>query len=714
MKTKKFASISILVFLIFSAFILTNSLYAENSSNPGQEGKLRGISLTGDPIALHKVLIGFKSPPGIMEEAFVLGRGGAIKYTYHLVPAIAATIPEAAIEALLKNPQVTSIELDGMIKAIDAELDNTWGVKHIGAGTVHAGNNKGTGVRVAIIDSGIDYNHSDLNDNYSGGWDFVENDDDPMDDYGHGTRVAGTVAAEDNDAGVVGVAPEADLYALKVLDASGNGYWSDIIAALEWAVNNEIKITNNSYTDSQDMDDTVPDPGIVQAAFDNSAAAGILHVAGAGNSGNFFGTGDNVGFPARFESVIAVAATDSSDKRAFFSSTGPDVELSAPGVSINSTELGGGYVIKNGTSMASPHVAGTAALVIAAGINDDNGDGCINDDVRSRLNVTAYDLGDTGRDSKYGYGLVDADEAADIGDQPPVVSIVDPVEDQVVSGTHRVLVNAIDDNSVTLVELSIDGEAYFDITISFDGTYYYYDWDTTICSEGNHTLRAQATDDADQSTESATVSVTVDNSNDPPVADAGPDQTAAVDELVTFDGSGSYDPDGNIVSYDWNFGDGTTGSGEITTHAYLSTGDYTVTLTVTDNGGRTAEDGATVTVTEEPTLVMYVASIDMALSTRTAGKNKFTKALATVTIFDASNNLVEGATVYGSWSGATSDSDSGVTDTNGNVTLESDSVKNPSNGTTFTFAVDDVVKSTGTYDPSSNIENSDLIEIVEP
>jgi len=144
-----------------------------------------------------KVLIGFDRQPGPAEEAIVHRAGGAIKYTYHLIPSIAASLPEAAIDALRANPNVTHIDLDGRVWAIDAELDNSWGVERIGAGTVHD-YNKGTGVKVAIVDTGIDYTHEDLDTNYIAGYDFVNGDNDPMDDEGHGTHVAGTVAAEDN------------------------------------------------------------------------------------------------------------------------------------------------------------------------------------------------------------------------------------------------------------------------------------------------------------------------------------------------------------------------------------------------------------------------------------------------------------------------------------------------------------------------------------
>lgn len=349
------------------------------------------------PAGRVKVLIGFDKKPGPAEQALVKGARGKIKYNYHLIPAIAATVPEAAIAGLRRNPRVTHIDPDGRIWALDTELDDSWGVKRIGSGAVHA-YNKGTGVAVAVVDSGIDYTHPDLNANYRGGYDFVNDDDDPRDDNGHGTHVAGTIAAEDNGSGVVGVAPEAHLYALKVLDAGGEGYWSDLIAALQWSVDNNIQVVNMSLGGV--ASDTVQTA--CQAAYD----AGLLLVASAGNEGRRPGKKDTIGDPADYDSVMAVAATDQDDVRAKWSSTGPQLELSAPGVGINSTLPGGGYGTKSGTSMASPHVAGVAALVFAAH------SGWSNAEVRDRLKNTADDLGEPGWDSKYGEGLVDADEAA--------------------------------------------------------------------------------------------------------------------------------------------------------------------------------------------------------------------------------------------------------------------------------------------------------------
>ena len=470
------------------------------------------VAVAAQPSNTVKVFVAFDRQPGADEEAIVRGAGGNVKYTYHLVPAIAASVPETAIQGLLRNPRVTRIEPVIDVYAVDAELDTSWGVKRIGAGTVHT-YNKGTGIKVAIIDSGIDWNHPDLDANYAGGYDFVNNDNNPMDDNGHGTHVAGVIAAEDNDSGVVGVAPQASIYALKVLGANGSGSYDDVVAAIEWAVSNGIQVTNNSYGSSGD-------PGVtVKEAFDNAYAAGVLHVAAAGNSGTRMGTGDNVIYPARWESVIAVAATDKSDARASWSSTGPAVELAAPGVSVYSTYWNDTYATLSGTSMASPHVAGTAALVMVAY------PGWTNVEVRSQLRSTADDLGEGGPDTKYGYGLVDADGAA------PNTTPSEPTHD--VAITSISVPSAVGRGDVVQVGVTVANEGTYEETTTIGlidttddiaigsqtltltagtASTLTFSWNTASSSLGTHVLKAEAsvvpdeTDTADN-IKTATVSV---------------------------------------------------------------------------------------------------------------------------------------------------------------------------------------------------------------
>lgn len=366
-----------------------------------------------------KILVAFEKAPKPHEVQQVQALGGNVKWQYNTIPVISVEIPQKAVKGIQNNPNVAFIEPDLDVFLHDAELDNTWGVKRINAGQPHLDGHKGAGVKVAVIDSGIDYTHPELIPSYSGGYDFVNQDNDPMDDQGHGTHVSGTICAADNDQGVVGAAPDVQLYALKVLSSSGSGSYSDVIAAVEWCIDNGIHVTNNSYGSSGN-------PGTsVKAVFDNAAAAGIVNVASAGNSGNSGGTGDNIGYPAKFASVIAVGATTASDTRASFSSTGPDLELAAPGQSVKSTVIGGGYQNWSGTSMACPHVAGAAAVLCGLGIPDDNNNGTISDEVRTLLSASALDLGAAGKDTLFGNGLVDLETAIlftgipPVGEEPP-------------------------------------------------------------------------------------------------------------------------------------------------------------------------------------------------------------------------------------------------------------------------------------------------------
>jgi subtilisin len=554
-----------------------------------------------------KVIIGFKEKPNQADEDTIRGLGGETRYTYTIINAKAVELPEQAIDRMKKNPRVAYVEEDAEVHALVQTLP--WGVDRIDAELVHQEDNKGEGVKVAIIDTGIDYYHPDLNDNFGTllGYDFVNGDNEPMDDNGHGTHCAGIVAAEDNGEGVVGVAPDAELYAVKVLDSSGSGYVADVIAGIQWAITNDMQVISMSL--GADVGSAS-----LEAACDSAYASGKVVVAAAGNDYTRRGRWeepDTVDYPAKYDSVIAVGATDQADERASFSSTGPAVELAAPGVSIYSTVLGG-YGTKSGTSMACPHVAGTAALVIASGISDSNENGNVNDEVRTRLQITADDLGSMGLDTWYGYGLVDADEAA------------------------------------------------------------------------------------------------LPAGNQPPVADAGPDQEVSDagsdgEEAITLDGSGSYDPDGNIASYVWK--EGANPLSNFVSFTYNSNvGVHTVTLTVTDNDGASASDVVIITVTEASAIPkMHIASIVMSL--KTTGVN--TNAIATVTVVDADGDQVEGATVLGNWSGLTGDSDAGTTDANGNVALVSDRVKRASG--TFTFTVDNVTKDGWGYNSTANEETSDFI-----
>lgn len=226
-----------------------------------------------------------------------------------------------------------------------------WGITRIKADEAWS-LSSGSGVKVGVIDTGIDTDHPDLKENLVGCLNFISSRKTCEDDNGHGTHVSGIIAARNNNLGVVGVAPEAKIYALKVLDRRGGGYLSDVIEGLDWAVSNHLQVVNMSLGTSSDV-------ASLREAVKRVNAAGIIQVAAAGNSGPGANT---VNYPAKYPEVIAVAALDSAGYVPSWSSRGPEVDLAAPGVNINATYLSGQYKVLSGTSMSAPHLTGTVAL----------------------------------------------------------------------------------------------------------------------------------------------------------------------------------------------------------------------------------------------------------------------------------------------------------------------------------------------------------------
>jgi subtilisin len=265
---------------------------------------------------------------------------------------------------------------------------------------------RGKAVKVAVLDTGIDGNHPDLKDNFKGGVSFVPTESSTMDFQGHGTHCAGTIGATFTGTGIVGVAPACYLYAVKVLDKNGSGQWSWLISGLDWVLNKK-----RMHVASMSLGGGGA-PRALQQMCDTAFNGGVLLVAAAGNAG----PGPNtVGFPAKYDSVIAVSAIDSSNVIASFSSRGPEVELCAPGVQVLSTIPGGGYDTKSGTSMACPHVAGAAALAFGTHRYTDN------KTIRRLLAWRSDNLGNPGRDELYGFGRVDAEESAVEFQPPPAI-----------------------------------------------------------------------------------------------------------------------------------------------------------------------------------------------------------------------------------------------------------------------------------------------------
>lgn len=328
---------------------------------------------------VHGYIVSLRAgDPGAAAER-ARSHGAAVDQVYrHAMRGYAARMTQAQAARLAGDPDIASVVLDREV-TITAQTTPP-GIDRVDAdvSSTLAGNRSGSvNVDVAVIDTGIDPKHRDLN--VVGGVNCVPGGSSSNDLNGHGTHVAGTAAAKDNNVGVVGVAPGARLWAVRVLDAQGSGQWSSIICGIDWVTSHAdvIEIANMSLGGGG-AEGSCTDGGMHQAIC-ASVAAGVTYVVSAGNAASdarFF-------VPASFDEVITVSAiTDfdgepgglgtpacqvgTDDQFAYFSNFGADVDLAAPGVCVLSTWRGGGYRSISGTSMASPHVTGAAALYKAA------------------------------------------------------------------------------------------------------------------------------------------------------------------------------------------------------------------------------------------------------------------------------------------------------------------------------------------------------------
>ncbi|NIO72039.1 MAG: S8 family serine peptidase, partial [Anaerolineae bacterium] len=304
-----------------------------------------------------------------------------------------------AIRAFKSSPYVEYAEPNYIahvfITPNDSYWSSQWGMTKIEAPAAWDITTGSDSVTIAIVDTGVDLFHPDLSGKLVSGYDFVNNDSDPQDDYGHGTHVAGIAAAKTNNGtGVAGLSWGAKIMPVKVLDDYGSGGYEDVANGIIYAANNGADIINLS------LGGTVYSWTLKDAA-EYAHDLGCVIVAAAGNDNS------SVSYPARYPEVFAVAATDSDDQKASFSNYGPEVDVAAPGVSIRSTYWWGGstYEWLSGTSQASPHVAGLAALIWAVNPSLNN------TQVQSIIKQTADDLGAAGRDNYYGFGRINARRA---------------------------------------------------------------------------------------------------------------------------------------------------------------------------------------------------------------------------------------------------------------------------------------------------------------
>ncbi len=664
----------------------------------------------------ERVMVEFVPGRGAAVRATLHRAGGTLHHQFDDLNVMAVTLPTAALDGIRRNPNVVLVAPDEPRYLMGQTIP--WGIDAVQArdvwdadrnGIIDAGAPTGEGITVCIIDSGLYTAHEDFAGvNVLGGYPTGWN----TDGCGHGTHVAGTIAAANNELGVVGVSPGVSLYIVKVFgNDCGWSYSSDLIDATDRCQSAGAGIISMSLGGAKGIGPWE------QRKFDALYRDGILSIAAAGNDGN-----TALSYPASYSSVVSVAAVDSDFVVADFSQQNSQVELAAPGVGVLSTVpwIADTSLTVDGTTYSANHID-YAAYGSPSGALVDGGRCTSTGSWSGR--VVLCERGDISFYDKVMNVQNSGGAAAVIYNNEPG-GFLGTLGEGYSSTIPAISVSQEDGQYLVANKLGKTGDVVSSIDKPASG---YEAWNGTSMATPHVSGVAALLWSSDPNLTNADIRTVMqqtaldlgatgrDNAygyglvqayaawqylggvtppppdNQPPVASFTVDCT----ELsCIFDASASDDPDGNIVSYDWDFGDGTGSSGVTPSRTYAEAGTYTVSLTVTDNEGATDSTSKDVTVSSGgggDETVIYVFSIEV--SGKKAGVNR--SATAVVTIGEVGTDaLVSGATVYGTWSGEVSGSVSGVTGSNGTVSFESAKVRNTG---TFTFTVDNVVKDDATY-----------------
>ena len=456
--------------------------------------------------------------------------GVIYKYKWDALNGFSGKIPYEVYEELEQSPHVISIHQTDCISNLaqdsldtgisDIQAERVWGGSE-DARDVIPGNPDGDEINILICDTGINYNHEDLNSNYIWGYDWYSGDADSMDLNSHGTFCAGIAGSVDNGYGYIGVAPNINIYNARVayIDVYGSSYISidGLISAIYWAALPDERDTDKRPPSNPRMDVIsmsiqllVYNP-VLEKVIDLAFAEGITLVAATGNEYLPSFPVNFVSYPARYSNVIAVGAAEKvsgSYVRAGFSCYGPQVDVVAPGVDIWSTvNYAPYYDYLDGTSFACPMVAGVCGLMMSANPYLKNHPS----DLRDILTDTSDDIIPNGPDDETGYGLVNAENAVTEAinrrdDEPPTVNIISPTS-SLVHDTVLIEASADDNIGVYYVQCKIGSEPWMN---DYFSPYQWY-WDTTSYENGEHvTIRCKAWDETGNSNE-ATKTVTVLN-----------------------------------------------------------------------------------------------------------------------------------------------------------------------------------------------------------